>query len=384
LDADIVLAVAEIPVNGVVLAWARKVRLLSEQEAAQLLGISRSELQDYESGVRRPTLTLLQRMSDKYQINYASLFMPEPLELETLPLKDYRTRREHESKNLSIDTIVAIQEVTDTLETFADLKADQPKLFAAPPLDAVGKGEHAPELAIRQRKKFGVSVTEQQDWRSAAVARDRWRQAVERRGVFVYFIPMGPECSGVTINHEGLFAVCVNDSETNNGARIFTLFHEYAHVLRRQTGISDENPSNPTERFCNEFAADFLLPYTAIENIFGEPTKPRDFTAAEVGKYAKKFHVSLSALAIRLEKGGWAKRGLYEMIARFIPKPPEPPPAHKKIKIDPIRTQARRLGARHTTITLEALRRGAINTADAHELLGLAPSQFAALKAVFE
>ena len=380
----ILTAVAEIRVNPDVLKWARTLRGLSAAEAAERLGVPVAELEAYERGSRRPTLGVLQQMSVKYQINYASLFMPDPLEIDRPPLKDFRTRRAHQARPLSLETRVAIQDVTDNLETFADLRAELPQLFIArQALDSIGRRETPSELAKRQRVKFKVSIKQQQEWRSDAVAREEWRRAVEQRGLFVYFLPIGPECSGFTIGHEGLFAVCVNDRETSNGARIFTLFHEYGHVLRRQTGISDENRANPAERFCNEFAADFLIPFTAVENLLGAPVRKRDFSPKDVAGLADKFHVSLSAMALRLEKAGWASPGLYDRIAS-IARPRRERDSNRPIKIDPIKTQARRLGARHTRITLDALRRGAINAADAHHLLGVEPAQFTRLWAALK
>jgi Zn-dependent peptidase ImmA (M78 family) len=373
---------AEIPVNPEVLKWARSQRGLTPKQAAELLDISVSELADYESGSRHPTLGTLQDMSAKYQINYVSLFMPQPPPGGPPPLKDYRTRKGHEPKDLSLDTRVAIQEIIDTLEAFGDLRADSPELFASIPLDTIHKGEGATELAHRQRKDFRISVTAQQRWPSDVTARNAWRNAVERRGVFVYFVPMGSECSGVTIKHENLFAICVNDRETNNGARVFTLFHEYCHVLRRQTGISDERMSNPIERFCNAFAADFLIPFTALENILGAPTQRRDFTIEQIGKLARRFRISLSAMAIQLEQCGWSNLGLYNKIYPISRRPQRPP--REDIKINPLQQQARRLGPRHTKITLEALRRGVINKADAYDLLRVDPTKFQALKALVE
>jgi Zn-dependent peptidase ImmA (M78 family) len=54
-------------------------------------------------------------------------------------------------------------------------------------------------------------------------------------------------------------------------ARIFTLFHEYAHILTRVSGICTPENVSPydantqlIERFCNHFAGAFLVPKTAL------------------------------------------------------------------------------------------------------------------------
>jgi transcriptional regulator with XRE-family HTH domain len=83
--------VADIPANPEVLKWARTVRGLSLEAAARRLGIQQSELDDYEHKRRRPNLSMLRKMSEKYRINEAALLMPEPIEdAEVRPLTDYR------------------------------------------------------------------------------------------------------------------------------------------------------------------------------------------------------------------------------------------------------------------------------------------------------
>jgi transcriptional regulator with XRE-family HTH domain len=80
----------EIPVSGQVLAWARNFRGLSLERAAERLGISTAELEEFESEVRKPTLTKFEKIAATYQLPLATLFRrtppPEPGELP-----DFRT-----------------------------------------------------------------------------------------------------------------------------------------------------------------------------------------------------------------------------------------------------------------------------------------------------
>ena len=96
--------------------------------------------------------------------------------------------------------------------------------------------------------------------------------------------------------------IAINASEEEYRYRIFTLFHEYAHLLLRLGGISDENPSNSVERFCNQFAAYFLMPEAIFKQRATE-IQPRgdDWSDHHVAQLATLFHVSKSAAAIHLE-----------------------------------------------------------------------------------
>ena len=104
--------VAEVPVNGEVLKWARKMRGLSLQDAAMRLGVSVTELEEYESETTKPLVGFLRKMSQRYRINFTSLLMPEPLPIER-PFVDQRTRVSEYP--LTIDTLVAIEEVSEAL-----------------------------------------------------------------------------------------------------------------------------------------------------------------------------------------------------------------------------------------------------------------------------
>jgi Zn-dependent peptidase ImmA (M78 family) len=301
---------AEVPVNGKVLAWARELRGLDIENAAKLLDVSPDELRALESGAKKPLVGFLRHISAKYQINFTSLLMPEPLPIEKRPV-DHRER--HGKRSLSIDTLVAMEEVAEALEAFEDIGGEAERIVPRLNIGSARLEEDPEGIATRERKRFGVSVEEQRAWRNLADARRQWRRRIEDRGVFTYMIPMPPdELSGFSMLRDGLAAICVNDREPTEGAKVFTLLHEYSHLLLRQTGISDENNSNRVEKFCNEFAASFLIPRNALVEAIGDIETPYEFSDADVRRLATRFRVSNRATALRLEKTGLAPKGFYE------------------------------------------------------------------------
>jgi transcriptional regulator with XRE-family HTH domain len=348
---------AEVPVNGKVLVWARTIRGLTLERAAELLEISAGELRDYESGIRKPLVGLLRSISAKYQINFTSLLMPEPLPLESRPT-DHRAQAN--AKPLSIETLVAIEEVNEALDAFGDIASEIPRIVPTLRLGTATLDEEPEEVAARERRKFSVSMDDQRLWRDPAYARGQWRRQIEQRGIFTYMIPMpDDELSGFSTLRDGIAAICVNDRESTEGRKIFTLFHEYAHLLLRQTGISDENNSNHVERFCNSFAASFLVPRSAIMDAVSDKRVPYDFS-------------------------GLAPRGFYGRHAApwDNPAPDKPFPKGKKINQIPIRIK--RVGRLHAGTVLEAVDRQAINSFDASELIGLKPTSFGKLRAALK
>ena len=81
--------------------------------------------------------------------------------------------------------------------------------------------------------------------------------------------------------------VVVNQREVDQ-AKIFTLFHEYAHLILRRQGICLEREDvdkRAIESWCNEFAAMFLVPSDALTM----RTPKRSLSIEDVKRLARVF-----------------------------------------------------------------------------------------------
>jgi Zn-dependent peptidase ImmA (M78 family) len=304
--------------------------------------------------------------------------MPEPLPIKDPPT-DYRFR--HTERHLSIDTLIAIEEVGEALDAFEDFAAENIHLIPKLSLGTAAITDDPEAIADRERKKFGVTLAEQMTWqRGPATARREWRKKIEDHGIFTYMIPMpAAELSGFSLCRKSVAAICVNDNEATEGGKVFTLFHEYCHLLLRQDGISDENNSNQIEKFCNAFAASFLLPRNALAEAVGNRIQ-YEFSESEVRKIASKFRVSNAAVALRLEKTGFAPKGFYGR--RIAPWDlPEEPKEVRGGTPNQINIQLKRIGRLHAATVLRAVNQHVINTFDASQLVGLQPSSLPKLQA---
>ena len=124
-----------------------------------------------------------------------------------------------------METLLAIEEVTEALDAFNDMATESDRII---PLLAIGRAslDEEPEaVAARERKKFGVSIEEQQTWRhGTAEARSQWRKRIEAHGIFTYMISMPTvELSGFSMFRHGVAGICVNDRDSTNGRKILTL-----------------------------------------------------------------------------------------------------------------------------------------------------------------
>jgi Zn-dependent peptidase ImmA (M78 family)/transcriptional regulator with XRE-family HTH domain len=363
-----------------VLKWARKRNKLSIESAATLLKCNFSLLEKIEKGDLSPTATLFRRMSDVYVLPEATLLgLATPLE-RPLP-RDFRSF-DGAPIALSYETIAAIRKVEARQEALAYL-AEIDGSVVAPNLPIHFLKEDAGKLGANFRQQLGFPIISQLRFKTGE-AFTNWRILIENLGVAVYIEPLGEDYSrGISIFFNDFPAIVVDQNEKLSGARSFTLLHEFGHILLRQSGISNFNSRNTIERFCNQFAAAFLLPIEAIEAAF-----PRDVleseepTIPQLEAAAKKLCVTISQLARRLEDVGRAKTGYFNRIVSTLSPPvPQKPskggPDYKYVYLS-------RFGHHLPDAVFASLDRGAITAIQASRMLDLSPNNFAPIRQVIK
>ncbi len=114
----------------------------------------------------------------------------------------------------------------------------------------------------------------------------------------------------------------VNGADTR-AAQIFTLAHELAHIWLGQTGLDDIDPTernaDSVERWCNDVAAEFLVPKADIRAEYS----PEEPLTGELDGLARVFKVSTLVIVRRLHETGfltWSEyRTAYEAeLARVL------------------------------------------------------------------
>jgi Zn-dependent peptidase ImmA (M78 family)/DNA-binding XRE family transcriptional regulator len=373
---------AEIAVNPKVLEWARNEAQMSQAEAADALGISPDDLKSYETGRLKPTLGVLREMSSRYRLPVATLAMPEPFSASKLP-KDFRTVEGREAQ-VSPKTAFAVREARrlhDEMQSLLNEDEDLVIRYSAPEFSP---NSSPTALAQRERSRLGISIETQLTWRSDAQAFAQWRDKVESLGIFVFILDMPvDDCRGFSLLEGPNPVIVISKDELVDGAKVYTLLHEYCHILRNEPGLSDLNRINGTERYCNEFAAQILMPDEALRRVLQLPDKPEpvDWEIADIKAGARFLHVSQQALALRLENAGYAKQGFFEYVKASQGKQDKKKRERaQRGSAPPHLIRLKELGALYARNVMVAYDRGTLNDLEAYRMLDLAPKHFGSLK----
>jgi Zn-dependent peptidase ImmA (M78 family) len=190
-----------------------------------------------------------------------------------------------------------------------------------PQLSSASTSDNPEELSKHERERLGISLQTQLEWRNEREAFRAWRGAVEKLNLLVFQIPMPVEdARGFSLSGDPPFAIVVNRSDAVH-ARIFTLFHEYAHLLLRRPGIclpraglSARKPEVVVERWSNSFAGALLVPRAAFVSLTqeGRIALDADGLPESMAVVSRLFRVSKEAALIRIFELELISRRLFQ------------------------------------------------------------------------
>lgn len=321
-----------------VLRWARRYRGLDLRSAADQLSITERQLEDIERGRESPILPLLNEMRKVYKQGIGVL-LRHTVPLTPPRLLDFRTI-EGRTPNLTPETLNHIRESQSVQDKLRELQAQAPELI--PPADLPeAEGQDDPALvASMERLRFGVPIRSQKATSALSSSDDQfhfWRTVFQERGILIFSKSLKTEnCRGFSLWIEDGPPVIVVSSQDSAAGRLFTLMHEYAHLMRRQSSMciaGREAPGDNTEPWCNAFAASFLVPEddlrTEVARKFPNLSRSQ-WNLSNVHALAVTYRVSDLAMAIRLKTLGVtnlvddARRALFGQDKKRTGGPPGP------------------------------------------------------------
>jgi Zn-dependent peptidase ImmA (M78 family) len=234
-------------------------------------------------------------------------------------------------------------------------------------------------VGARIREALGISWETQMGWRDPQAAWRHWRAAIERVGVLVF--QAGDidvkEMRGTSIPEGPLPVILINSADSPHG-KIFTLVHEFAHVLlfngghRTSTMEGKQWPEDQIlERASNRFAAATLMPrekFLAELSRYGGATEGDEDA---LRRFSQRIKVSPEAILRRLltlrrvpvslyrqKRRGWTERSWYQFSGAGGPIP--------------IETRVLSSAGRgFVSLVVDGYQRNAVSSSDVSDYLGI-------------
>ena len=250
-----------------VLLWARESSGLSQEELGRKIKSGEVNVYEWE----RPGATTLvtpgqlENIADAVKRPTAALLLHEPPK-ESCPPKDFRRphrRRKSHSPDLSRAIRRARRLQRIAAEVFRSLgEHTEPNLPAT-----FTTTDDVDRAAAQVRRALDIPEDIHTRWGNVSAALRAWRSIVESRNVLVFSWDFPrDEAQGFSLSDTQPNAIMLSAKDSPS-ARCFTLWHEFGHLLLRNTGLclTDELEDNGgdadrrTEDWCHRFAESMLV-----------------------------------------------------------------------------------------------------------------------------
>jgi Zn-dependent peptidase ImmA (M78 family) len=382
------------PVETSVLRWARESCGLSALEAARKLNVLDDRVEAWEAGTAVPTIAQLRKAAEVYKRSLAVFFLSAPPEgFDTL--RDFRR----------LDGVASNQWSPELHEEFR--RAHTQRDFALELADTE-------EREIPDAWRIPVSAD---DTDAAIAARIRetlievsplpippaspspyehlnaWVSAIEASGVLVLATRGGKvavdEMRGMSLYFDVLPVIVLNGSDYPR-PRLFSLLHEFAHLVLRTEGlcdvVSDDRPrtaDRSLEARCNAIAAAVLMPAADVRarpEVVARSEIPASWDYDALRPVAAHFGVSAEAFLRRLSTLGLVPVDLYrQRRAEFIAAHDDEADRTRATGGDWYRSAVRNLGKAYVRAVTDAHRRRVIDSNTAAIYLDAKVSQISRL-----
>ncbi len=257
-----------------VLKWARERRIRLDLDfAAEKLKIDSERLAAWENGNDQPTIAQLRKIAKLYRTHLSIFYLPRP-PTDFQPLTDFRVLPDSNSpdEEQTYRLKANILEVLDRRETLIDFY----ELLEMPFPEVTLKINitDSPNQAAQNIRKFlNVNTEKLPRTKDRFKVLKIWKRWVEAKGILVCQTSVNTHLSvelktfrGFCIAQKPFPVIVLNPKDSPNG-RIFTIFHELVHIGLGKSIIQNMNFEDvsfsmfdPVEVFCNQVAAEFLVP----------------------------------------------------------------------------------------------------------------------------
>jgi len=359
----------EIEVSPEVLKWARGTSGYSLEEAAKRAQLKQENIAAWERAAAKIHFSDLEKLAKAYRRPATALLLDKPPEEQAMP-PYFRKKGDRAEMNPEVRFAIRKARYLQGVATELEGNGNGNGIVGTAAL------EDSPEkIARRERERLGVSMDAQSGCNDARAALNAFRGAIERQNAFVFQINMPKDAAlGFSLPDKATPVIALNRKDASTERKIFTLFHEYAHVLLGKSSIcadvGEGAIDDTTEAWCNRFAGEFLLP---AEKLREENIPPGKLDYAAIGAIASKYRVSKHMVFVRMKVNGLVPNANLANLEEKFGKWQEPEKKtekkagrQKKPGGPPqSKTCISEKGKKFVSLVIDSEKRGRITTADA-------------------
>lgn len=276
----------------------RTSRELPIDRLAELSGLAEEKLRQFERASLKPTRKELEKIALILGVPAIAFRSKRTITPRPLPV-DFRTK----GNQRTLMSLAGAKAISDSIRkaSFVNRYTRSNQSFA-PPINA-SLSDDPEKVGQRLRETLGISS----DFQVSSTPSQFLKflsNSIQLEGVFVFRRPAPlSDFRGFTSDLKPFPLIVVNTTENTIPAQIFTLAHEFVHLIINKPGVSDPK-SNHTrvERFCNKVAAALLAPDNLVSHFLATSNYSLDNQVATLGYLSKKLKISLFAAAIRLRE----------------------------------------------------------------------------------
>lgn len=294
------------------LIWARQTANLEPLAADRKIGVPEGRVTEWENGTTLPTIKQLRDAAAVYRRPLGVFYLPEPpAGFETM--RDFRRIIGAESAEWSValhDEYRRAHAQREVLLEIAELDGIEPpsRWRLSGLADANAAIAAAARGVLNSASPLEFPTAGADEYRHLAY----WITAVEALGVMVIQTRGGQvetdEMRAFSLYFEQVPVIALNGADWPRG-RLFSLIHEYAHLLLHTSGLCDTTTDaravtedRRLEARCNALAAEILMPAADVlaDAMVAERRPGHEWTMQELIDAAKPFGVSVESFLRRL------------------------------------------------------------------------------------
>lgn len=346
----------------------RKNRGIPVEVLAQKLKLTEDKYETYEKQPIEVSVQEANKIAKIFNRNWTVFLLENPPEKPNFD-HDNRTNR-LQTSGIGYKTYDALEEANYLLDFILSISEDNENK-----IPQFSDDIPATALASNFRQSVKLSFDKQPEFKYISEALNFWISVMASLGINVSRFPLGDN-DGVrafSIYKSGR-AIIVLNSLDSDGGKLFSLFHELGHILRRNTGLCDLHDDNAIETYCNNFASEMLIPQTKFDELMQNITLTEDNILESAGKIANKVKSSRLAALTKFLKAGLITQTkydeLYKQELKTYQEYRERQKSNSNAQINPYALKRSRVGRLFTNEIFDALHQSRISPFEASNYLG--------------